>query len=111
MKVIDLLNKIANGEEVPEKIGYAGQYWINRYPNDYEGLGYGGCLLNNVCLNNLNDEVEILEEPKGIPEKLLEFIHTDSLNYNTCNIMFETLTNKINEIIDCLEYLESKGDK
>ena len=70
IRIIDLLNKIANGEEVPKKIFYANQNWINRYPNDYEGLGYGGCLLNNVCLDNLNDEAEIIEEQKSDMQKL-----------------------------------------
>lgn len=65
-----------------------------------------------------NEEQEIweryvkvgLEEQKKIPEKLEEYIHTDSLNYNQCNYMFEKLTNKYNELIDYLDYLKSKGE-
>jgi hypothetical protein len=50
----------------------------------------------------------LVEEEKKIPEKLEEYIYTDSLNYNQCNYMFEKLTNKYNELID---YLKSKGDE
>ena len=60
----------------------------------------------------LNDEVEILEEPKGIPKKLkslnnvgnvpnlVEFADKQQLNNHL-------LKDKLNEIID---YLESKGE-
>ena len=103
MKIIDLLNKIANGEEVPKKIFYANQYWINKYPNDYEGLGYGGCLLNNTCLDNLNDEVEILKEEKKIPEKIKD---------KYCSQISKVeLAQKYNEIIDYLNYLNNKGEQ
>ena len=100
MKIIDLLNKIANGEEVPKKIYYGAQYWINKYPNDYEGLGYGGCLLNNICLNNLNDEVEIIEEDKEIPEKI------GVINYVEDHATV-LIHHKVDEIID---YLQNKGE-
>lgn len=61
----------------------------------------------NIALTcRLDDTVEILEEKK-IPEKLEKYIHTDSLNYNQCNYMFEKLTNKYNELLD---YLKSKGE-
>lgn len=53
------------------------------------------------------DKLAQSEEQKKIPEKLDEYIYTDSLNYNQCNYMFEKLINKYNEIID---YLKSKGE-
>ena len=121
MKIIDLLNKIANGEEVPRKFEVNGRIWewnVNSYNCELHsefavtGLRYD--------LSNLNDEIKILdieylnklikpflEEEKKIPEKLEEYIYTDSLNYIQCNYMFEKLTNKYNEIID---YLQSKGE-
>ena len=104
MKVIDLLNKIANEEEVPKKIYYGKLIY------EWTGLNYYNVindefLENHIALEDLNYPVEIIEEEKKIPEKLEEYIHTDSLNYNQCNYMFETLTNKYNQIID---YLKSK---
>lgn len=105
MKIIDLLNMISKGEEVPKYIQY---YNMLKDKTD----------IMMVCKENifykldqleiqLNSRVEILEEERKIPEKLEEYIHTDSLNYNQCNYMFEKLTNKYNEIID---YLKSKGE-
>ena len=112
MKIINLLNKIANGEDVPEKIFYANQHWINKYPNDYEGIGYGGCLLNNVCLNNLNDEVEIIEEDKEIEK--IKSLH--NVGNSTCISEFtdkqhlnnHLLKDKINELIDKVNNLQNK---
>lgn len=70
MKVIDLLNKIANGEEPPKRIFYKKQWWEYNPYNDYEGIEWGGCLLNNVLINELNDEITsyITEEDKEIEE-------------------------------------------
>lgn len=108
MKVIDLLNKIANGEEVPKKIKYGGKdmFWCEPCKiyelAEVEQNELCGKDLYNI-LDNLNDEVEILEEPKGIPEKLK---YTDTI-YNPCDIVKKIFTDKINEILD---YLKSKGE-
>lgn len=82
---------------------------------------------------SLNDEVEILEEPiisklyinnelqydleeKKIPEKLTDILRVDDLippvDENMYKIWTQTIKNqnKINEIIDCLDYLKSKGE-
>lgn len=59
MKIIDLLNKIANGEEVPKKI-----FCFNR-EFYLEGNTYFGdtfTLMHYIQEEDLNDEVEILEE-------------------------------------------------
>ena len=102
IKIIYLLNKIANGEEVPKKIKWEDKEWKYNPINDYEGIKYGGCLLNQVTLDRLNDEVEILEEPKGMPEKINNsYYHLEQGEQN------QLFKNKINEIID---YLESKGE-
>ena len=66
MKVIDLLNKIANGEEVPKKIKYENDIYILTDNYCYY------CDETNLILSDrlyaeqsrLNDEVEILEEEK-----------------------------------------------
>jgi hypothetical protein len=75
MKVIDLLNKIANGEEVPRKIeydsiiytrgwsDYMGDEPITEYYNhDIYGSWFNGTELT------LDKEVEIIEEDKEIEE-------------------------------------------
>ena len=77
MTVIQLLNKIANGEEIPEKIKY--ELKINTYLH---------CHYVPECLN---DEVEIIEEDKKI-EKFKFGKIEDSEHYE--------IKRKINEIID-----------
>ena len=61
IRVIDLLNKIANGEEVPRKIHYQNDDFtltdtFKNYVNEYNDL------LEIVSGTELNDEVEILDE-------------------------------------------------
>ncbi len=58
------------------------------------------CFVNEIDFNELNDIVEILEEPKGIPEKL-EILPND-IQYSN-----KVLYGKINEILD---YLKSRGE-
>ena len=83
MKVIDLLNKIANNEEVPKKIKYQGDiYLYNEDENVYEGLEECVTLLENVYECDLNDEIEIIEEEK---DKEINYVST----YVLCDIDFE----------------------
>jgi hypothetical protein len=111
MKVIDLLNKIANGEITKiTKIIINGELYTKNIESEKIGefesfccqrkngitLSTLGSLLN---IDNLNDEVEIIEEEKKIPKKL-------KCKY-TSQIGKIELAKTINEIID---YLESKGD-
>ena len=69
MKIIDLLNKIAKGEEVPKKVKLDEEiYEFNKWGNDYKLIGeeYSHWLFNDYCFgsngNRLNNEIEILEE-------------------------------------------------
>ena len=118
MKIIDLLNKIANGEEVPKKIKVLGGIYYycgkdqtgNRYYSEPEGCG-GIRLSFNT--SQLNDTVEILEEEKKIPEKvdfnISNFIYKEyELNIMRNNVIANTKA--INQIIDYLDYLKSKGE-
>ena len=70
MRVIDLLNKIANGEEVPEKIRIAGSTYIldNGKELCYKYEGHSSTLCFDWYIENrkLNEEVEIIEEDKEI---------------------------------------------
>ena len=115
MKVIDLLNKIANKEEVPKKIkyDYKNFEFIGGAYEDEKGKDL--CYYYDSCMVFLTDEVEIIEEEKKIPEKLstwfsLETSHSKELNREYANTNFENMYEKINEIIDCLDYLKNKGE-
>ena len=115
MKIIDLLNKIANGEDMPVKIKYKGiiLYYddedneTNNYNatfNYYDKDGNKG-LFNGWVGQYINNEVEILEEKK-IPEKLN--LDKDELLKNVIITAQDyVIEGKINEIID---YLKSKGE-
>ena len=101
MTVIQLLNKIANGEEIPEKIKY--ELEINTYLH---------CHYVPECLN---DEVEVIDDKKI--EKL-EIVHNGSANayallneYGTkCALTkhSKVMCDKINEIIDKLNEMEKE---
>ena len=121
IKVIDLLNMISKGEEVPKRIKIKDtEYWFNdenkQYiyvPND-EICGCDDIYSNTLILSYelsydetlidfLNTEVEILEEEKKIPEKLE--ILPDNEHYSN-----KVLYGKINEIIDYLKIVEIDRD-
>jgi len=97
MKIIDLFNKIANGEEVPEKFKFAGQIFEKQ--GSYIEDGDGDSIFDSMCtdFSNINEEVEIIEENKKI-EKL------NDDNFGSTYAVF----NKINEIIDKVNELEDK---
>ena len=116
IKIIDLLNKIANGEEVPNKIKYIG--YIFEYDTNhkrYEAYIDGCMYALNEYVNideDLTYEVEIIEEGKKLPEKIKsngkEFYcdNIDSwIDKEKTSAYCEYLMNKYNDLID---YLESK---
>ena len=115
MKIIDLLNKIAKDEEVP-KIKY--DNYILIYNKDEKRFVDENRLNSfyEIDFFELNDEIEIIEEEKKIPEKLEIEQDTPSSNYYIRNengtkcaltkhskMIIETL----NQLID---YLKSKGE-
>lgn len=115
MKIIDLLNKIANGKEVPKKIK------INNVIYEYRGYMYctekanyqdiEDYLFGKWNFNILNEEVEILEEEKKIPEKikLYTLSNNDSADFTTLqDFNNRDIQRTINWILD---YLKSKGDE
>jgi len=123
IRIIDLLNKIANCEEVPREFTYKGYLWEYDVKNKmwfyYFGESKSHRFDRLFYLNMiLNDEVEIIEEEKKIPEKLdycegntfMEQKETTYLSPKERRLLdsnFKELGNKINSIID---YLKSKGE-
>lgn len=104
MKVIELLNRIANEEELPNKIRFNNIEWnrvygeknvcyIDEYDNDF----FLHFFRNNLDFT-LNDEIEIIEKPKNIKK----------LDENNTNVLTNIIENrkKINEIIDKLNSME-----
>ena len=101
MKVIDLLNKIANGEEVPKYIIYNGYRANDKLTYDEETKDYYNepeCsygLFDDIHYK-LNDEVEIIKDKTLEDKKYIEHIKMQENElHNHLNII-----DKINEIID-----------
>jgi len=111
MEVIDLLNKIANREEVPKKIKYdTKNYYFRNYDYkeyyiDEDYIDEQTSFIDCIDFYKLNDEIEIIEEDKPI-EKLDYEINEN--NVDTCT---EKIRCKINEIIDKLNELEESRKK
>ena len=114
MKIIDLLNKIANGEEVPKKIKYKEKIFIycsntRKYYNENIDL-----FLEFYSGELLNDEVEIIEEQQDIDIQKLD----ENIKY--CNIiehsenekilfnMIQNTANRINKLVQAVKQLDKK---
>lgn len=126
MKVIDLLNKIANGEEVPEKIKWRDKIWIyTKSQQDY--LNHGVCFFESFCQIRtkefLTDTVEIIEEEpeidiQGIEETKIsddgvnEFFYYTNRNSDTsgidCSVVDVKIMKKINDLIKAVKQLDNK---
>ena len=124
IKIIDLLNKIANNEEVPKKIKYKdnvyylGKNMVDLHTYQTEGSNTTrklSLIIDNEYLN-LNDYVEIIEETKKI-EKIEMYEDEDGryfLNnrdkkiYIRCDEI-DFMVDKFNELIDVVN--ELKRDK
>ena len=110
IKIIDLLNAIADGKELPEKFMYKGHLY---YRQKTKGICYRCDELNEIfeeclVLEYLNDTIEIIEETKKI-EKIarcdsIKMTHYGELYKPTENE--EILRIKINELIDEINNLK-----
>ena len=102
IKIIDLLNKIANGEDTPKEIKYDG-YTFKKANESYIEED-GDNLTDHICYDysNLNDEVEIIEEDKEIEKIGNDYYHKTQPEQN------QIFQRKINEIIDKVNSLENK---
>ena len=124
MKVIDLLNKIANNEEVPKKIKWFDRwkeeevtYIFDKKQNDYDCVEYSRYLFNDHFMTeSLTDEIEIIEEkPKKIEKLRINDGRVNGTWENGNNYCYTlsapqtVIIHKINEIIDYL--LEKESDK
>lgn len=111
MKVIDLLNKINNGEEVPEKIKFNGiefeydkrqeEYNHKKENGYYETLLY--VVMNTHFISSLlRAEVEVIEEKKEIEEFKTEY------TMRQMDIQFK---NKINELVRQVNKLTKESEE
>ena len=97
MKVIDLLNKIANGEEVPKKIKTNNRiYHYCSSCDTYEDEKEEDIVvpIDKYCLN---DTVEIIEEQQDIDIQSIEEIKVG-----------KSVSDKINELVQAVKQLDKK---
>lgn len=119
IKIIDLLVKIANGEQVPEKIKYNNKIWeYYVYANDYKEEDiwlFEELFEYRRTIEFINDEVEIIEEPKKI-EKIEMYQDEEGhyfLNkqerkvYVNCDEI-DFMVDKFNELIDEINNIKEK---
>ena len=118
MKVIDLLNKINNNEEIPEKIKFDDTIFkYDKRQKEYnhkKDNGYYETLLYRVMNTHFIDvllkaEVEVIEENKGIKElnkiSYDEFKYTDNKHrFDLTNIEYD----KINELVRAVNKLNKE---
>jgi len=115
MKVIDLLVKIANGEELPKKFKYKDMiFYLNQELNEHYSNEYSFNYYYDITdVDLLNEELEIIEdtpnEEKKIPEKLPFEVGKISDNVFVAKYISHN-RKAINDIIDYLEYNKSKGE-
>lgn len=110
IKVIELLNKIANGEEIPKKIKYMNfvfelnnyKYGRHYYNEDVELIQ-----LINHNFSNLNDEVEIIEESEEIDiQAIKELLTIEDYEFDKTDGRLNR--DKINELIRAVKQLDKK---
>lgn len=113
MKIIDLLNKIANGElKAKTRIKYHNKIYIYDFPN-LCGIYEENKPTNSVHnlyeyimnSNRLNEEIEIIEEPKKIeipkhiPNEVIQ-----NLDRGVCPANVKHIAHKVNELINYLQH-------
>ena len=111
IKIIDLLNKISKGEEVPKKIRI--DHWSYKFEwaedlDNYYDNSADTDLMSALSMSKeeLNYGVEIIEEEKKIelPEKINELVYqNDEYGYRINSIIANQ-----NQIID---YLKAKEER
>ena len=120
MKIIDLLVKIANGEQVPKKIKYSS--YIMTYDvdeNDYRTLekNYYDADVKTYkyltdCIDlfaDLNNYVEIIEEPKKIEKiPLPSFDEFKSMSAEERYVITAKEYDLLDELIDEINNLKEK---
>ena len=131
IRIIDLLNKIANGEEdLPKKFNFDGEMFEMTEFGSYTDRD-GDSIFDSLCtdFSNLNDEVEIIEEePRDIEvcgsfftqseynklarteedKKIEKLTYENTFENNSDMEVQEVLVNKVNELIDKVNSMENK---
>jgi hypothetical protein len=107
MKVIDLLNKIANGNDMPLSFKYEDIIWVLKGERYYQEKNDDIELeewFEKCLFISLNDEIEIIEKEKDIEKINNAYYHE---NQDRINEIFKI---KINELIDIVKELKNEKE-
>ena len=116
IKVIELLNKIANEEEMPKRIRIGDLEFkydeeINTYFNTNKNSSVKGLVQDWLCNTvRLNNTVEIIEESKEIDIQAIEELELIDASTIFTNQTFYILEQrkKINELVQAVKQLNKK---
>ena len=122
IRVIDLLNKIASGEEVPEKIKYRNCIFRETFGTGInpDFVNYDNTYLLEYVSNeadSLNEIVEIIEEQEEIDiQKLDENIKYYNIighseNEKMLFNMIQNTANRINKLVQAVKQLDKKMEE
>ena len=119
IKIIELLNKIANGEDLPKRIKI--QEYVFELSKDYEYYYYNEDVeithLINHNFSNLNDEVEILEDNTEEIEEIQEIsdeyfnMLSDEAKVKWLKSYIKEDRNKINELVKVVKEIRKDLNK
>ena len=110
IRVIDLLNKIANGEEVPKQIEYRANLYRLDEDKNYRDVVDGSYFVEDLSFNlaNLSDEVQIIEEQEEIDIQSIEEIKDVFIENSSCGEDVKYLARKYNEILKWAKQLDKE---
>lgn len=110
IRVIDLLNKIANGEEVPKQIEYRANLYRLDEDKSYRDVVDGSYFVEDLSFNlaNLSDEVQIIEEQEEIDIQNIKDIKDVFIENASCGEDVKYLARKYNEILKWAKQLDKK---
>lgn len=125
IRIIDLLNKIYNNDNIPKRIIYDNCKWeylseYSDYKNEYKSYLFGYYIANYDDIHSfLNQEIEIEEAPKkieridiinNVTNRNKRYIRKDDNEFFTLSLADYCLAQKINEIIDVVNKMIERSE-
>ena len=108
MRIIDLLNNMAKGYDLPEKIVYKGNsYILDQNINSYWNYENKCWLESKIYGHVLNDYIEVVEDNKI---KKLDVIEDEHFTNDELQAYIYEVEEKINEIIEVLNEMRGNNE-
>lgn len=109
IKVIDLLNKIANGEEVPKFIEHKDIiYEYDKEAKIYYEVNQNIGIYMAFDTYELNDYIEIIEEQQDIDIQEIIGLDLEKYQFDITDEFAVDITLKINQLLDAVKQLDEK---